>query len=151
MVLFDIFMVYVFMNWIGIDQLTSLANNPRSRSFTISQGIGNFIETLNALRIPINSVRTSSIAACAAKPNNMLRMAHPATLRSFILTFPRLLPDGRPASPCAFTTTAAEGVRISNRKNSSDGSRKNRSRTAAVPNSSTRSGGCDSTRVVHVM
>lgn len=100
---------------------TSRPSSPRARSLNISQGIGSFIDTFTALRMASPRTKSDSIAACAAIPMPILSNAHPATLSSFTRIRPRFLPPGKPDSPCALTTTDADGVRMSKRKNRRDG------------------------------
>lgn len=103
-------------------KLTSRPSIARLKSLHISNGIGSFSDTLSALRLP--SVRTSTVSStpCIAIPKNKLNSAHPAILSSFTRIRRRLLPPGKPVAPCALMRTAADGVRISKRKKTMDGS-----------------------------
>lgn len=106
------------------NKLTSLAKNPLAKSLTISHGIGSFIDTRTALFTPNHLVLATSRPPCTAIPRATFAIPHSAILTSRARILARLLvPPGSPASPCALTTTAAEGVRMSNRKKASEGPR----------------------------
>lgn len=58
---------------------------------------------------------------------------------------------GNAGGPCVFMPTARLGKSVSKRRKKEEGTTKNTRRTASVPMISTLSGGCERTRVDHVI
>tara|TARA_R110002033_G_C3829395_1_gene233807 strand:+ start:580 stop:1005 length:426 start_codon:yes stop_codon:yes gene_type:complete len=122
----------------------------------MDHGIGNVVLTFNALRICSTSVNSTSTVDCIATPKKILTKLNPITCSTegvpeplfFTRTPPVLV--GSAAEPCVFIPTAKLGIIESKRRNSSEGTRKNKARIASVPTTSTFRGGWLRTSVLHV-
>ena len=135
---------------------TSRITKARTTPVAMLQGMGSVVVTFSALCICKTSVNRYSIPPCSTTPSRTFSTLKPTILYHCgdFLDFETFAPPvlvGKPDAPCVLKLTARLGRTESKTRNNVDGTSQNRAFMPSVPSISTRKGGCESTRVLHVM